>query len=421
MPDALLSIAAGASQLCLLEAAKRKGLAVVAVDRDPEAPGFALADRAVVASTHDADEVLRALHAMEGGIDGAGTLPIVAVATKSSGPPVATTARVAAALGLPGLNVMHADDVVHKPGQLALCERAGVPVPWHMELASPAALADLALTFPLVCKPARPAVGKRAVCRVDDPRELEEAVRNASAASGDGSVELEQFLPGHDVILVGLFRDSRFEPLALIDEDTRFLADRSVRGLGLQVPSHLSGQPQETAMVRHAQRLVAELALGTGLVWLTFRVCPSTGQAHVLELHFDLAGDGLVDVLLPHASDMDLLEATIDLLRGSPRDRCARPALRPSLLRFVFADDVLGASTSLEATSHAQRMRSTVESLRALSCVQAVDVRAPQAAEAPDTRLGYVLGEGSGPEAEAIDRVLGRSPSARQAARESAA
>ena len=36
---------------------------MVAVDRDPEAPGFALADRAVVASTHDADEVLRVTRA----------------------------------------------------------------------------------------------------------------------------------------------------------------------------------------------------------------------------------------------------------------------------------------------------------------------------------------------------------------------
>ena len=41
MKDAIVSVAAGTSQLALIRAAKRLGYAVIAVDRDPNAPGFA--------------------------------------------------------------------------------------------------------------------------------------------------------------------------------------------------------------------------------------------------------------------------------------------------------------------------------------------------------------------------------------------
>src|SRR6185436_1321220 len=44
---------AGASQLGLLEAARALDLFVIAVDRDPAAPGFPLADRRAIISTED--------------------------------------------------------------------------------------------------------------------------------------------------------------------------------------------------------------------------------------------------------------------------------------------------------------------------------------------------------------------------------
>src|SRR4029453_11434354 len=86
----LLVLGAGPAQLGLLRAARERGLFVIAVDRDPAAPGFEFADRRAVVSTEDEPAIgmLAAAEEPHGviapGIDWAGAL----------------AARVAARLGL---------------------------------------------------------------------------------------------------------------------------------------------------------------------------------------------------------------------------------------------------------------------------------------------------------------------------------
>lgn len=44
MNETIISLAAGKSQLPLIKSAKKMGLQVVAIDRNPSAPGFDFAD-----------------------------------------------------------------------------------------------------------------------------------------------------------------------------------------------------------------------------------------------------------------------------------------------------------------------------------------------------------------------------------------
>ncbi|MFL5955138.1 MAG: hypothetical protein ACJ76I_13635, partial [Gaiellaceae bacterium] len=64
----LLVLGAGPAQLGLLEAARRRGLWIAVVDRDPAAPGFAFADRRCSLSTEDEPALERLVGALE--IDG---------------------------------------------------------------------------------------------------------------------------------------------------------------------------------------------------------------------------------------------------------------------------------------------------------------------------------------------------------------
>jgi formate-dependent phosphoribosylglycinamide formyltransferase (GAR transformylase) len=64
----LLVLGAGRQQLGLLGAARRRGVLVVAVDRDPSAPGFRLADRRALISFEDEPAIHRLAEAE--GIDG---------------------------------------------------------------------------------------------------------------------------------------------------------------------------------------------------------------------------------------------------------------------------------------------------------------------------------------------------------------
>ena len=86
----LLVLGAGPAQLGLLAAARERGLFVIALDRDPAAPGFRYADRRAIISTEDEQGIERLASAerVEGiiapGIDW----------------PVAIAARVAHKMGL---------------------------------------------------------------------------------------------------------------------------------------------------------------------------------------------------------------------------------------------------------------------------------------------------------------------------------
>src|SRR5437868_10993089 len=81
----LLVLGAGPAQLGVLAAARRRGLTVVAADRDPSAPGFRYADRRAIVSIEDEPAIDRLARAEE--IDG-----VVAPGTDHA---VALAARVA--------------------------------------------------------------------------------------------------------------------------------------------------------------------------------------------------------------------------------------------------------------------------------------------------------------------------------------
>ena len=87
----LLVLGAGPAQLGVLAAARRRGLTVVAADRDPSAPGFRYADRRAIVSIEDEPAIERLARAER--VDG-----IVAPGTDHA---VATAARIAARLALP--------------------------------------------------------------------------------------------------------------------------------------------------------------------------------------------------------------------------------------------------------------------------------------------------------------------------------
>jgi biotin carboxylase len=90
-PKKLLVLGAGRQQLGLLDAARKRGLVVVAVDRDPSAPGFRLADRRALISFEDEPALHRLAEAER--IDG-----VISPANDWS---VGIAARVAQRLALP--------------------------------------------------------------------------------------------------------------------------------------------------------------------------------------------------------------------------------------------------------------------------------------------------------------------------------
>jgi formate-dependent phosphoribosylglycinamide formyltransferase (GAR transformylase) len=87
----LLVLGAGPAQVGLLAAARRRGLVVVAADRDPAAPGFRYAHRRALVALDDEPALERLARAER----------VHGVVAPGGGRPAAVAARLAERLGLP--------------------------------------------------------------------------------------------------------------------------------------------------------------------------------------------------------------------------------------------------------------------------------------------------------------------------------
>ena len=172
----LLVLGAGPAQLGLLAAARRHGLYVIAVDRDPAAPGFRHADRRAIVSTEDEPGIERLAAAER--VDG-----IVAPGIDW---PVAIAARIAAKLGLPHpLTPATAVLATNKLRQREALAAAGVPQPRWQAVGD----GEAELRPPCVVK-APDRQGQKGLSLVLEDSELGDALALARASSRTNAIGL---------------------------------------------------------------------------------------------------------------------------------------------------------------------------------------------------------------------------------------
>ena len=206
--DALLVLGAGPAQLGLLAAARERGLHVIAVDRDPRAPGFHYADRRAILSSEDEPAIERLARSAR----------IAGIVAPGTDWPVGVAARIADHLRLPHpLSPASAALAVSKLRQRARFDEAGVPQPVWKELTRGDPIDDLRV--PAVVK-APDRQGQRGLSLVRSPDELHEAVAKAYQASRAGVALVEEIVDGPEVTVNAFSVDGVFYPLTVTDRET---------------------------------------------------------------------------------------------------------------------------------------------------------------------------------------------------------
>jgi biotin carboxylase len=233
----LLFLGASVSQAPAIRHARAAGHRVVAVDGDPQAVGFELADASIVVSFTHVEQVLAA--AAEHRVDG-----VLAV---SSDRAVVPAAAIAEALRLPGIGIDVARAMTDKPTMRARLDRAGVAQPRHVVVASGTDLRGVAeaVPFPAVLKPADSG-GQRGLFLVRDLQGVREHLDEALSFSTTGCALLEEYIDGIELNGILVVRDG--EPTLVT------LSDRlRPRGRGFGVgwihlyPSSLAAEVLERA------------------------------------------------------------------------------------------------------------------------------------------------------------------------------
>jgi biotin carboxylase len=222
----------------LLQAAQEHGVRVVAVDRNPAAPGFRWADRRAIVSVEDEHAVDRLAAAEQ----------VHGIIAPGIDFPVAIAARVAARHGLPHpLTPEVAKVTTSKLRQREALAAAGVPHAPYRVCANASevekALAELGL--PCVVKPPD-RQGQRGVRMVAERSEVRAAFDAAVADARGNVVLVERLVDGRELTVNAFSARGRFHPLTITD---RVVAEPPAFGVALAHvwPSELSAGELEAA------------------------------------------------------------------------------------------------------------------------------------------------------------------------------
>ena len=263
----LLVLGAGAAQLGLLEAARKRGdLEVIAVDRDPGAVGFAFADTRAVLSTEDEAAVERLARSER----------VAGIVSPGADWPVGVAARIAERMGLPHpIDAQTASLATTKSRQRERFAAAGVEQPrLYGQGETP--------SIPCVVK-APDRQGQRGLTLVRDHSELVAAVAAAVAESRSGSYLAEELIAGPEVTVNAFSVDGDFVPLTVTD---RLTAEPPAFGVAL---AHSWPSVNDASAAADAARRAAEaLGILNGPTYTQVRLGPDGPR--VIELAARLGG-----------------------------------------------------------------------------------------------------------------------------------
>jgi biotin carboxylase len=363
----LLVLGAGPAQLGLLGAAREQGLFVIALDRDPTAPGFRYADRRAIISTEDEQGIERLASAerVEGiiapGIDW----------------PVGIAARVAERLGLPHpIDAVVANRAVSKQKQREALAEAKVPQPgWHIVSES-----EVGLPVPSVVK-APDRQGQKGLTLVRSEDELPAAIGRAIEESRSGVAIIEELVDGPEVTVNAFSLRGDFHPLTVTDRLTaeppafgvalahvwpaQSARPRSGHGEGgggnREVPPATSDQSVRSEAAKVAEAAVRALGIENGPSYTQLRIGPDGPQ--VIEVAARLGG-GHDAELAKLALGVDLNGLALQAALGEPIWSAAlqpTPEVGGAVVRFLVPPE--GVLEEVEGANEARALEG-VEDVR---------------------------------------------------------
>ncbi len=272
---------------------------MIALDRDPAAPGFQYADRRAIISTEDEQGIERLADAEA--VDG--------VIAPGIDWPVAIAARVAERHGLPHpIDGATAGLAVSKQKQRERLAEAGVPQPsWQIAKTPEDTLQHTDAGSWVVKAPDRQ--GQKGLALVRSENELPAAIARAIEESRSGTAIVEELVDGPEVTVNAFSVRGEFHPLTVTD---RLTAEPPAFGVALAHvwPSEVGAKAAEVA-----RAAVGALGIQDGPTYTQLRIGPEGPQ--VIEVAARLGGGH--DAELVHAAlGVDLNGLALQAALGEP-------------------------------------------------------------------------------------------------------
>lgn len=256
----ILVLGAGRYNVLSIRAAREAGFRTLVADRNPQSPGFAVADHSLSIDLNDCDSLIRAAQDL-GGISGVVSMAEVGVRA---------AANISARLGLPSISEQAAANSTSKAAMRRLWQEIG-PYSVDFAVASNLPEAESAarhLDFPLIFKPDRSFGGSRGVTRVEGPDDVLgafEAARGGGLANSD--VVIERYIEGSEHSCEVLIWEGRASVLCTGHKVKSLLPFRV--DISVQYPAQLD-EEQESFIADMCQRAVSALGITQGSAHVEF-------------------------------------------------------------------------------------------------------------------------------------------------------
>lgn len=324
MMKTIMVLAAGLLQIDVIEKAKSMGYYVLAVDGNPKAPGFNVADKAICADIVNEETMLKI--ARDEHVDG--------VIHPCSEVSMAVMGRINDELGLSGISREQAICATNKHLMRKAFEKGNAPSPKSI-LAQDAEDAWSRLQNELdtdaILKPSRNS-GSRGIAKVSrdmDKGDFIRAYDESLSESRDHSVLIEQFIEGPEFSIEMIVWQGDIHVLTVTDKKTTG-APHFVE-LGHNQPSCFSATDVETLK---AAAVAGVKALGVNNCACHAEAKLMNGKAYLMEVGARLGGDFISTELTHLSTGIDMVAAAIDVALGVEPDLSAKEEPKGVCVRY---------------------------------------------------------------------------------------
>lgn len=338
-------VGAGIYQLPAIIAAKKMGLKVVAIDKNPSLEGMRLSDVPGEISTTDIENAL--ILAKKNKIKG-----ILTIGSDVSLPTVSIIAQKLGLKGLP-LETIKASSV-NKDKMLHKLSLAGLPVVTHRKFKRFKDCLNFAAKdkFPLILKPID-GWGSRGLSRVDSKKELKDAFDNAMSYSAKKEICAEEYVEGKDTTCEAFILKKRLVFSAFTEKR---LTDPPYYAPVSHIMPLRIGRTRESELKGIVEKAADVMDIDEGPMDVDIRLTLSGPR--IIELAARLGGN-CVPQLVKESFGFDIIEAAINLSLGR------RPKIKKTKKDFsgvsILGSKKAGYVKDIRGIEQARRIRGISE------------------------------------------------------------
>lgn len=320
----ILIIGAGFLQDFVIQKAKQMGYETLTVDANPDAIGFAHADKHKVINIVDEEACFK--YAQKEQIDG--------VLTAATDYGVLTAAYISEKMNLPGIPYNVAQLIKNK-----YCVRKclydnnvdDTEQSYEIDSQTNIEKIQLKLTYPVIVKPCDGS-GSRGTSRVDSSENLKDACIYAMNESITNRAEIEPFITGKEYGVETLVCNEEIHVLAIMKKWMTNPPYYSELGHG--IPSGLS-EEIEKKVVNCVEQAIKALGITFGSVNMDI-IITEQEKIHIVDIGARMGGNMIGPCIIPYGTGIDYMENMIRNAVGDELDWSIKPhkAVATKLLAF---------------------------------------------------------------------------------------